>query len=76
MAGVLHLTVQDRNHLLSDGGVLHGGSLEDGAGPPVTPQDEEVEILTGAEEAGVVVVRVQDHKAGGANQVWDHEIRN
>ena len=35
---------------------------------------EEVEILTGADEAGGDVVRVQYNKTGGTHQVWDDEI--
>ena len=37
--------------------------MEQGAGPPVGVKQVEVDILTGAEQAVIVVVSVEDNKA-------------
>ena len=73
VTGILQLAVQDGEHFVGYVGVLHCVPLEDGARPPVRLRDEEVEVLTGADQARVLVVRVQHYKAGGADQVCEKD---
>ena len=57
------LSVEERGEPLRDGGVLGVVPLEDGAGHPVTSEDEEADILTRAHQPGGRVVSVEDNEA-------------
>ena len=45
VTGIFYLTIQQLRHPLSDVRVLCGGSLEDGARPPVGVGEEQVHVL-------------------------------
>ena len=57
------LSVKERDEPLRHGGVLGVVPLEDGAGDPVTSEDEEADILTRAHQPGGRVVSVEDYEA-------------
>lgn len=66
------LGVEERGEPLRDGGVLGVVPLEDGAGDPVTSEDEEADILTRADQRGGREVSVEHNKTLLASDVWKH----
>ena len=63
------LGVEDRSEPLRDGGVLGVLPLEDGAGDPVTSEDEEADILTRAHQPGGREVSGEDNNALLASEI-------
>ena len=67
-----HLTVQELLHLRWCGRVVSRGvPVEHGAGPAVGGEQVEVDILTGADQAVVIIVSVQHNKTGCPDEIWD-----
>ena len=63
-----HLAVQELLHLGRCGGVVSDRvPVEQRAGPPVCVDQEQVDILAGADQPVVIVVSVENNKTGGSN---------
>merc|ERR1712211_165854 len=75
VAAVGNLGVHQLDQLVRDRFVLLNSPLQDRARPPVARGDEEIDLLTSADERVAGVVGVQDHEAGRANRVeWEADV--